>query len=64
MAFYPPFYPPFVDAVLEKCNVSAPAHDSVLYCLQTCLARSRATCVSMLNWGSTRAPMRNRGQLV
>ena len=42
----------------------APARDTVLYCVLTCLARACATCVSLLNWGSTRAPVRDWGQFV
>ena len=29
----------------------APARNSVLYCALACLARARATCVSLLKWG-------------
>ena len=42
----------------------APARDTVLYCVLTCLARACATCVSLLNWGSTRALARDRCHLV
>ena len=38
----------------------APARDTVLYCALACLARACATGLSVLNWGATRALVRDR----
>ena len=35
----------------KACFPLASARDTVLYCVLACLARSRATCVSLLKWG-------------
>ena len=39
----------------------APARDTVLYCALACFACACATGSSVLNWGGTRAPVRDRG---
>ena len=44
--------------------VLAPARDSVLYCARACLARACATGSSVLHWGASRAPVRDRGRFV
>ena len=53
----------FLSPILSPKNnpmfALAPARDTVLYCVLTCLARACATCVSLLKWGSTRACVRD-----
>ena len=40
----------------KACFPLSPARNSVSYCGRTCLARSRATCVSLLKWCSHARP--------
>ena len=57
-----PFTHPFVDGATLKCNVRA--HPRIVAPKLVFPSRPRATCVSLLKWGSTRAPARDRGQFV
>ena len=49
-------------ATLAFFRLRARARHGALLCSGLPHARSRATCVSSLKWGSTRAPVRDRGQ--